>query len=252
MGDDDPDALVWDKLTRTTLDGIAVPPLGTPDLARGPGDQRPPDPRRGLGHPRPHGDARATRGQRGGARRPRRRRHLAVAARRTPSTDLDAARSTGSSSTSPRSCSTPRATRSATARGLPRPTRRRSSCTRAPTSACRRPRPPPRWPRWPRRGRDAGLRRRRHRGPRPRRLRRPGARLVDGRRRRLPARASPTAGLDARRGGGAGRVPLRRHRRAVHDDRQAARRPPALGAGARAQRRRARPSSASTRSPAGR
>lgn len=32
MGDDDPDALVWDKLTRTTLDGIALPPLGTPDL----------------------------------------------------------------------------------------------------------------------------------------------------------------------------------------------------------------------------
>jgi methylmalonyl-CoA mutase len=32
LGDDDPDALVWDRLTRTTLDGLAVPPLGTPDL----------------------------------------------------------------------------------------------------------------------------------------------------------------------------------------------------------------------------
>ncbi|MDO9458487.1 methylmalonyl-CoA mutase family protein [Nocardioides sp.] len=32
MTDDDPDDLVWDKLTRTTLDGIALPPLGTPDL----------------------------------------------------------------------------------------------------------------------------------------------------------------------------------------------------------------------------
>ena len=32
MTDDDPDALVWDKLTRTTLDGIALPPLGTPAL----------------------------------------------------------------------------------------------------------------------------------------------------------------------------------------------------------------------------
>ena len=32
MSDDDADALVWDKLTRTTLDGIAVAPLGTPDL----------------------------------------------------------------------------------------------------------------------------------------------------------------------------------------------------------------------------
>ncbi len=32
MSDEDDDALVWDKLTRTTLDGIAVAPLGTPDL----------------------------------------------------------------------------------------------------------------------------------------------------------------------------------------------------------------------------
>ena len=39
-----------------------------------------------------------------------------------------------------------------------------------------------------------------------------------------------------RRGRAAARVPLRRHRRAVPDHRQAARRPPALGTGARAQR----------------
>ncbi|MFC6284954.1 methylmalonyl-CoA mutase family protein [Nocardioides sp. GCM10027113] len=32
LSDEDPDAAVWDKLTRTTLDGIPVPPLGTPDL----------------------------------------------------------------------------------------------------------------------------------------------------------------------------------------------------------------------------
>jgi methylmalonyl-CoA mutase len=32
MADDDPDHLVWSKLTRTTLDGIALPPLGTPAL----------------------------------------------------------------------------------------------------------------------------------------------------------------------------------------------------------------------------
>jgi methylmalonyl-CoA mutase len=32
LGADDPDALVWEKLTRTTLDGIGVTPLGTPDL----------------------------------------------------------------------------------------------------------------------------------------------------------------------------------------------------------------------------
>ncbi len=35
MSDDDPDDLVWDKLTRTTLDGIALTPLGTPDLLEG-------------------------------------------------------------------------------------------------------------------------------------------------------------------------------------------------------------------------
>ncbi len=32
MTDDEADALVWDKLSRTTLDGIDVAPLGTPDL----------------------------------------------------------------------------------------------------------------------------------------------------------------------------------------------------------------------------
>lgn len=32
MTDEDPDDLVWQKLTRTTLDGIAVTPLGTPQL----------------------------------------------------------------------------------------------------------------------------------------------------------------------------------------------------------------------------
>jgi methylmalonyl-CoA mutase len=35
MSDEDDDALVWDRLTRTTLDGIAVTPLGTPDLVAG-------------------------------------------------------------------------------------------------------------------------------------------------------------------------------------------------------------------------
>jgi methylmalonyl-CoA mutase len=32
LSDDDPDGAVWDKLTRTTLDGIGITPLGTPDL----------------------------------------------------------------------------------------------------------------------------------------------------------------------------------------------------------------------------
>ncbi|MBU1801390.1 MAG: methylmalonyl-CoA mutase, partial [Actinobacteria bacterium] len=35
MTDEDDDALVWDKLTRTTLDAIALPPLGTPDMLEG-------------------------------------------------------------------------------------------------------------------------------------------------------------------------------------------------------------------------
>ena len=35
LGDGDPDDAVWDALTRTTLDGLAVPPLGTPDLVDG-------------------------------------------------------------------------------------------------------------------------------------------------------------------------------------------------------------------------
>jgi methylmalonyl-CoA mutase len=35
MSDEDPDDLVWSKLARTTLDGIVVAPLGTPDLLEG-------------------------------------------------------------------------------------------------------------------------------------------------------------------------------------------------------------------------
>ncbi|WP_193605209.1 methylmalonyl-CoA mutase family protein [Nocardioides dongkuii] len=35
LSEDDPDAAVWEKLTRTTLDGIEVTPLGTPDLLDG-------------------------------------------------------------------------------------------------------------------------------------------------------------------------------------------------------------------------
>ena len=35
LTDEDADALVWQKLTRTTLDGIGVTPLGTPDLLEG-------------------------------------------------------------------------------------------------------------------------------------------------------------------------------------------------------------------------
>ncbi|HCB07655.1 MAG TPA: methylmalonyl-CoA mutase [Nocardioides bacterium] len=35
LGDDDPDEAVWGKLTRSTLDGIAISPLGTPELIDG-------------------------------------------------------------------------------------------------------------------------------------------------------------------------------------------------------------------------
>ena len=35
MGEDDPDALVWDKLTRRTLDGLEITPLGTPRSLEG-------------------------------------------------------------------------------------------------------------------------------------------------------------------------------------------------------------------------
>jgi methylmalonyl-CoA mutase len=31
LGPDDPDSAVWDRLTRHTLDGVAVPPIGTPE-----------------------------------------------------------------------------------------------------------------------------------------------------------------------------------------------------------------------------
>ena len=32
LGESDPDDAVWAALTRTTLDGVAISPLGTPDL----------------------------------------------------------------------------------------------------------------------------------------------------------------------------------------------------------------------------
>ena len=35
LGDEDADELVWDRLTRSTIDGIGISPLGTPDLLDG-------------------------------------------------------------------------------------------------------------------------------------------------------------------------------------------------------------------------
>ena len=37
LTDSDPDVVVWDKLSRTTLDGIVVPPIGTPANTAEPG-----------------------------------------------------------------------------------------------------------------------------------------------------------------------------------------------------------------------
>ena len=70
MTDDDADALVWDKLTRTTLDGIEGGAARYPDLLDRPAHGRAADPHRRLGRPR----AARRPGQRGGAARPRRRR----------------------------------------------------------------------------------------------------------------------------------------------------------------------------------
>ena len=79
LTDDDPDAQAWDKLTRTTLDGIGITPLGTPELLEalvtvgrpvrpGPWDIR--------AHLHCHG---RQDGQRDAAHRPGGRRHVAVA-----------------------------------------------------------------------------------------------------------------------------------------------------------------------------
>ena len=64
LGPEDPDDLAWRTLTRTTLDGIEVPPLGTPDDVRGLPDTglpgHPPYTRGSTASPSPHGwDVRA-------------------------------------------------------------------------------------------------------------------------------------------------------------------------------------------------
>ena len=76
LGEDDADDLVWQKLARTTLDGLSVTPARHARPARRPDHRRSPDPRRRLGRPDPAGRPRA------GAGRPRHRRDLAVGRRR--------------------------------------------------------------------------------------------------------------------------------------------------------------------------
>ena len=139
LGDDDADALVWEKLTRTTLDGIELTPLGTPDLLGGPGDQRPADPPGRLGRARAGARRRPEARPRGGDRRPRGRRDQPVAAgerRHRPRTSCSRA-----------SCSTSR--RSSSMESTPRRSSRTpatASCTPRRTWVCRRARPPPTGP----------------------------------------------------------------------------------------------------------
>ena len=238
MTDDDADALVWDKLTRTTLDGIEVAPLGTPDLL---------DDLHTAGRPTRAGDwdvraLHAAPRQRGAAPRPRRRRHLAVAAgrrRHRPSTAvlndvlLDLAPvvlDAGDAQVAAAEAFLDVLGDTPAAPG---------------TNLGGRERQPGRGGAAGPGGRRARRGRRRHGRPRPGCLRRAGARLLDGGRGGVPPRAH-RAGLHRRRGGRPDGVPLRRHRRAVLADRQAAGRAPAVGAGAGAERGRRHRRSGST------
>ena len=209
MSDDDPDALVWDKLTRSSLDAIALPPLGTPALL---------EDLQTAGRPTRAGEwdirsflAAGPRegGQRGGARATSRAGSPPCGSR-PPRRPTSRPCSRGSSSTWRPPCS-PRPTTRPTTRPATRPaTRRRppgpsstgpatSSCTPAPTSALpalrrRASRP------WPASAGCPGLRASTPTpGPRPRGLRRPGARLDGVRRGALPARRPPRRGCPSPR-----------------------------------------------------
>ena len=178
LGDDDPDDLVWEKLDPDHARRHRDHPARHARPARRPGDQRPADPPGRLGRPRARPRRRRRARQRGGAGRPRRRRDqpLAAGERRR---DLGVA-----------------ARRRAARPGAGRPRRRRprrrssrtpatASCTPPPTSAS--PASDATADAGAARPGSAGIRGfvvDAHRGARPRRLRRPGARLVDGGRRR--------------------------------------------------------------------
>ncbi len=139
---------------------------------------------------------------------------LPVGAGGIAAADLPTVLREGATSTSPRSSSTRRATRSAPP--APSSTPRRAGVDPAPgtslggdpsasRSATARTRGAPApgdvddrrgWPSSPASAAPYALDRRRHRGPRPGGHRRPGARLLPGRRGGVPAAARPTAGLD--------------------------------------------------------
>ena len=78
----DPDDAVWAALTRATLDGVGVSPLGTPDLTDATGDHARPTVAGRPRRPRRAARLRRRAAERRGPRGPRRRGLLAVAARR--------------------------------------------------------------------------------------------------------------------------------------------------------------------------
>ena len=240
----------WEKLARTTLDGIAVAPLGTRDQLDG------------LDRPAGRADTRGGTGA-AGTSAPTSRRPTRRSPPRRSLTDLEngatsvwlelgrpgrptfARSSRRCTSTWRPSSSTPvragRRGRGASSRapasGRPRPPAPTSAPTRSATGSRRVPsgsrhgRRPPSPARRPRGRHASALVVDAHRGPRPRCLRRPGARLrlaVGAAYLRSLTDAGAAASTRPLR---AARVPLRRHRRAVPDDREAARRAAPLGAG---------------------
>ena len=247
----DADDAVWAALTRATLDGVGVSPLGTPDLTDATGDHaRPTSPGgrdvrvelRGSDDARLNAEALADLD--GGA--------SSLWLHAGPDTDLavvldgvllDLAGVVLDATSEPVALAERfLAHLGDTTAG----SRHQPGCSRRRV----RRRPGGRRAAGPRRRRPRG-RGRRLRRPRPGRVRRPGARLVDRRRRAGPAR--PRGGRHRRRAGGRpGRVPLRRDRRPVPDHRQAAGGPAALVAAPARSAGQSPPTSGSTPSPAGR
>ena len=177
LSDDDPDDLVWEKLTRTTLDGIAVTPLGTRACST---TSRP-----AAGRPAPGDwDIRAYVDGRdaklaneealvdldGGV--------TSLWLRVDADTDLAALLDGVLLDLAPvvLDGGDPAAFLGVRSRA--------ASCTPTPTSASRPPTPPPSCAQAAQKAEVRGFVVDATDGPRPRRLRRPGARLVDGRRAR--------------------------------------------------------------------
>ena len=206
LGDDDPDDLVWQKLTRTTLDGIAVTPLGTAALLDGLETAGRPT-RQGDWDIRAYVDGRDAKLANeeslvdldGGVTS----LWLRVDADTDLATlldrvllDLAPVVLDGADPAAFLAYLQGRELHPETNLGVPA-----ADATAEIAQGGQQ-------------GRDPRLRRRRDPGPRPRCVRRPGARLVDGRRRGLPPHPHGRR-AERRRGREPGGVPLRRHRRAV-------------------------------------